>query len=154
TGLTWRRPSARGAAPRVEFLRLGPGGEAPEPFRVAARLALAVPRRQHGVPPTPSHGLQDAARELLLGERGDDGPVALVLERRAAILRDAIAARALGVTVEIEQVVGHPGVLGAQALEETGVHLALPAAEEDGQVERRIDLVQNVAGDGRERERP
>src|SRR5262249_51728720 len=130
-----------------EALRLERGGETAEALRLAARHTFAVTRGQHDATAPPAYGLQDPARQLILGLGRDDEPPALILDHGSAVLRDPISARALRIAVEVEQLEADEGILGAHAVQQTGEGLALPAAMEYGQVERLLHLGEHFPRD-------
>ena len=72
----------------------------------------------------------------------------------APVLRHAVAARALGVAVEVEQLDADPGVLGAQALHQAGEDRALAAAVNTVTCSGSVTCASDLARDGRQRERP
>jgi hypothetical protein len=153
-GLRRERPIEQRMVRHRPVLRLERAREPPVARGVATRLAFAVPGREDDPPRLAAQRAQDAARELILGQRERDGAPALVLDRGAAVLRHAEAACALGIPIQVVELEVDAWVRRPYPLEQLGMLLARAAPEEDRDVERRGHLGEELARDRRERERP
>ena len=129
-------------------------GEAPVPLGPSPGRALAVAGREDEPPGAALDDAPDAARQLFLRGRQDDGAPARVLDRRAAVGGHAEAPRALGEAVEVEELEVDVRVRIGEEPYEVRIPLARTAAEEHRDVERRRHVGEELAGHGRERELP